>query len=410
MYACACLSALSWKESRKDDMHDFATITLDDLVSADAQRRDTEDKLRGFLEHAEGLVDQYHAVAVEDDTYTLIGEHMKTIMSTWRGCDGSQHVGCMYQVHAAGETVGCAHLRSPKYRPDHLKKLVKSICHACGDADSIPECASFMISDAGKHGNESAFSSAFTVDAKKSMDKHKEMYYFLYNETSIAQRRVYNRGHVKQIEMMHLYTKAPLKLNRLDRKHFEGTNLGNVIGPLKVPGYERCWRLPVNIKDKLLGARGKITQGKGEVKHPEKYVVPAFDDGMVPVSWHSPGEVLYDEIIHSFGLTHMIFMCNLDEEGPFTCIQNKIPSITVTFSEAHRDLLRKRLVTRVWWDLLLKEDSDFYQIGLAEIVGEEKAAAADVPLKTPQKRKAPGSASGSAPRLRRRTKGEQKDE
>ena len=152
-------------------MHDLAAITLDDLVSVEVQMNDTEGKLHGYLETAERIVDQYHNIVVEDDTFTLIGEHMKTIMSTWNLCDGDKHVGCLYQVSASGETAGTAHIRCPKFRPEHLKKLVKSVCYACGDADSISDCVSFMVSDAGKHGNESAFGSAFTIDAKKSMEK-----------------------------------------------------------------------------------------------------------------------------------------------------------------------------------------------------------------------------------------------
>ena len=90
------------------------------------------------------------------------------------------------------------------------------------------------------------------------MDKHKTTFFIQYNEDSVLQRKTKKQGHVDQLEMMHVFSATPVHLEKVRRKHFAGSNLGNVIGPVSVPNFMEVWRVTSDEKQKILGVRSSV--------------------------------------------------------------------------------------------------------------------------------------------------------
>ena len=75
----------------------------------------------------------------------------------------------------------------------------------------------------------------------------------LYEEASLKARKQRVRGinTLRQIEFLHMSTKDAIMIPERSRKHYNGTNKGDVLGPVVLPGWEKTWGLPFNEKRKL---------------------------------------------------------------------------------------------------------------------------------------------------------------
>eukprot|EP00959_Pyramimonas_sp_CCMP1952_P244168 5104201-Pyramimonas_sp.AAC.1 len=58
----------------------------------------------------------------------------------------------------------------------------------------------------------------------------------MFDEVSLAKRRERLSGAavLKQIETMHVYTRYPITLPTKRRKHYQGTNAGDCVGPIQL--------------------------------------------------------------------------------------------------------------------------------------------------------------------------------
>jgi hypothetical protein len=167
---------------------------------------------------------------------------------------------------------------------------------------------------------------------------------------------------------MYVFTKVPLCLERLDRLHFPGSNLGNNVGPVAVPKWESLWMLNNKVKNAMLDVRGKVLAGGADPV--QKYSKPEFGESgdMEPVAWHAAGKELVEEVLHSFKFDKAVFLTCLDDTLPWAALNRKLPCVVLVFSLRHKQQLRTRLV-RLLWDAFRTPGSLWFQPALVDLAG-----------------------------------------
>lgn len=98
------------------------------------------------------------------------------------------------------------------------------------------------------------------------MDGVERAIYITFTEKSIMQRKQLIRGtsSVNQLETMYMLTSAETMMTERSKTHHEGTNMGNVFGPVNLEHPDSMWSLPVKTKHQLYGDHRHRQGGHGE--------------------------------------------------------------------------------------------------------------------------------------------------
>lgn len=214
------------------------------LTTSAERARDTENKLPQWAEYAEKHLDSFLVMLVDDDTTSGVADALKGTAFCKKTGDtesGQNHIGIWYDCKMAGESSSYPHSRPPAFQAGHLRRLVAACCQARGLEEELSPGDLYLIMDAGKHGNESSFNSAFVrIDDEgksQTMKKEKYTYFVTYEEDGLADRKGLVRGAaaLQQVEFLHVYAAHPLQLQKRQRLHYQFSNLGNSIGPVAAP-------------------------------------------------------------------------------------------------------------------------------------------------------------------------------
>ena len=221
-----------------------------------------------------------------------------------------------------------------------------------------------LVLDGGRHGNEAQVGACFVAPSTNAAfpDKHKSLFFVSYEEKSLMARRDVNRGLMNQVEIMSVFSRGPLTLKRTQRKHFDGTTLGNVIGPVAVPRYEDAavWKVDPKVRKDICGAKGEVLVGG---PCPGSAVPKPELQGGEPATWHGSPMMLYEEVLHSFQVSVVIDATMLDDTFALACLKSRTPYIGITMTAEHAQHVRARLMTSLWQEMQ-REGSELYQVGL----------------------------------------------
>lgn len=152
---------------------------------------------------------------------------------------------------------------------EHCKMMVGgSIRSRTDDPDTINDGDVYFIFDAKRHGNESALMKGFAKADGRTMKKEKLMLFITSDEESLKKRRVQVRGHnaIRQCEFLHVVSAGAVITTEKQRRHYSGSNHGDVIGPVVFPDLNNGWQMAFAVKKKLYGpariAVGGTTEGE----------------------------------------------------------------------------------------------------------------------------------------------------
>ena len=332
-------------------------LTIEMLAPPQCIAQDTEGKLHGWLDIAQRYVRTYVKLIVAPDSQDGITEALAgSVLKDMRG-DIKGNVCTLYQIGCAGESSSHPHLRVPSFRgADHLRMYMAAWAALRGDADALQDGDLHLIADGGKRGLEQTFHSCFKKGSdNRAMEKNHHIIMLTYTEDSVAQRRVLNRGAttLDQCEILHVFSKCPIALEHKKRRHYSGSNYGNVMGPIALPKWDDLWMVDVQHKKDLLGKSGKILASNGLDKnlrelHTGDQSKPKFNDTMEPVNWHAIGTAPYEEFVHSFSAKAICHITCFDQDCALACLLNTTHYVGFTFSTAHRDLLYAKLAKDVF--------------------------------------------------------------
>jgi hypothetical protein len=189
-------------------------------------------------------------------------------------------------------------------------------------------------------------------------------------------------------------------LERKQRKHFPGTNLGSFLGPVTAVPYDdpKVWRLTPAEKTKLYGADGAVFNGGA---CPDAVPKPCLPGEVEPASWFPTNPKLLEELVHDFDPKVILRWPEVDHMMAIQAMAAKIPIVLVAFTPHHAVLLKRRIQVMLWQCMSDPQETTLFEIGLARLVNKETPPAED------KKRKAadePEEADGTASKARATSK------
>ena len=195
-------------------------------------------------------------------------------LSTWVGSstagqvrgdhDSGKYVLITYDVKVDGEAITAPTHRIPPYRSPRHKKLTQAVVNTRGECrGELHGGDLYMVWDGGKHGNESSFPNIFVTEEGRLSFKKSQLTQF-YSEQSIVERYKKLAGTmVNQRDSLHIFGKQTLNMNGRKRKHYEGSNRGDMIGPVNLAAYSSptFWRMTEKMKRELFGKQNRVAVG-----------------------------------------------------------------------------------------------------------------------------------------------------
>ena len=145
-----------------------------------------------------------------------------------------------------------------------------------------------------------------------------------------------------------------------------------MIGPVVMPELANCWRETFKDKKKIFGSARIAVGGKGPDDTVDVVKAKREDSTLEPVFFHSNGEQLHEELLHSIAMNFnsvsgIVDFTPGDGNLAHLAVVHKMPYLGFCFTEQHADGLQKHLTRLVWADMQ-KEDSPLYQSGLVGIL------------------------------------------
>ena len=311
-------------------------------------------------------------------------------------------VGYHFDIAKAGEAATRPDLRICPLRDGVYCKLVRTVLQARSDLP--PDEATLgdgefgILIDGGRKGNQARLLAPWKEGTSKATNKNKKgdddeeeveddededdgkkpgfvpaLIQLGLTEESLAQRRQVVRGtaSIKQVQWAHVVASKKVSLPERPRKHFEGSNSGDLISNIKLPplpGNE--WYMTVAQKKKLFGKKNLIPVGGKTVNDDINPIKKRTDDVTEPVCWQSLPEELLEEFVHDFFCKLILDLTPLDAKFAWVCLKLRIAYVAFTFNEDHSEMIYKRL-----YDLLkaalLQEGSGFYNVQFAKAMGVE---------------------------------------
>ncbi len=286
-------------------------LSLSDVVTSAAITADAKSELPGYWQMAETRVDTFVTLIQEagDSASNLASKIEGTVLKDLRGDPGNSYAIFLYDRKQSGQSSSTPHLRLPPLRTAHIKLAVAAFCRARGNQFALTPGDLFLIMDGGS-GSDGGLSSCFAQEDGKTMKKEKHKMYAIFDEASLLTRRDVKRAVPDQLETLSVFSDSTLKLPMKSRKHYKGSNMGNVIGPVVLPRWDGQWRVTQDVKRLILGASGKILVGGAvpqatvqdscaivpALPDKAKYEPPKWADTQEPVCWHGMSEEFYEDL------------------------------------------------------------------------------------------------------------------
>ncbi len=146
----------------KDLPSRLTTELMKDLESQGVKHQDKDDatiKINKWLKFADTTVREKVVLVVEQSSETAFANALKDIRIVSPDTLGTKLV--LYDVKQAGESASRPAYRAPPLRKAHLRKLVGGLLDAQIQKAIIPSCDVFLLTLAGRPGNEHDALAAF---------------------------------------------------------------------------------------------------------------------------------------------------------------------------------------------------------------------------------------------------------
>jgi hypothetical protein len=184
---------------------------------------------------------------------------------------------------------------------------------------------------------------------------------------------------VKQMEMAHILTHNKICLPERPRKHYPGTNCGDVLADVKVPPPEAVWQLTWKEKKQLYGKKQLIAVGgktdAGCVGRDSGQIAKRTDATVEPVIFHPMPPWFYETILSDFFANKVFDLTPTDEEFAYVCLCLHVGYVGICYTQEHKEFIERRLIERLAVDMA-DASTPVYNAAYALAVGKapEKAA------------------------------------
>eukprot|EP00435_Cladocopium_sp_Y103_P011683 s227_g3.t1 len=365
------------------------------MTLAEEQRR----LLKRCENEAKSLVANYVTLAVETMEEAEVLTSLQNSPAGQRRGELAKktHVLVFYDPQEGGEASAQPRLRRPPLRnkkgshAGHLEKCMQTVLGRHGAQwDDLAEGDIYMINDSSRPGNRPCFLNAMVAsNGKVISSKSSKLIYLHISEESLTKRLDRFRGHslgsVQQLQGLHVFTSKVMKLNQHSKDACEGSNRGNVVGPLAMDDYDNgdlTWRVVVQEKFEILGRNGAripAADEQGAAKTRDRFAKE-------PMLFHCLPMAFYQEMLASVDAVAAI---SLAGEGKLAL--QCIPYWGLCFTDKHKECLIDLLAARIFKLMRTSSGGKLYKPELAELWSQLEAGEGTVPTPTP-KAKAKGEA------------------
>lgn len=130
------------------DVPDDGVVDVGQVATPEEQARDTDGKIKQFLEYADRFCRQFVKLIPEPETHTLFAEQLKnTPFNDLHGEPGTNYVLVVYDSKLAGESSSSPHLRPPPFQQARFRKLLHGIFGLRNDFEEVPVGDCFLFLD-----------------------------------------------------------------------------------------------------------------------------------------------------------------------------------------------------------------------------------------------------------------------
>ena len=359
--------------------------------------------------------------------------------------DDSGNVLVLFNSALAQESATYPHLRMPPFRKPQAVRLINAVIShrrslkplnlGAKDADKVDKCKIIpgdllCFLDSGKKKNADLVSKLLVSSKGRwSVIARQEglvgtVTHVQVSERSLKERRQKVRGvcSLNQLQGMNRFRNVSTVIPEVPHKKYEGSNLGNVIGPVPLEKWADSWKLPVEEKRELYGEWRRAVGGRTQGAEPknsdddsddidddvdgEQPTIPSWQMPRAgklvdyePVFWWAFPSEFYEEIISGGFAKHIIDTTPGPGHAAIACLEHEPPLSYLGICMAttdHKLKLKEHLVDH-YLSLMKKEGHAFYTPAYAKLFStgepgtpaQAKGAGAD----KVKKRKAVGKAA-----------------
>jgi hypothetical protein len=212
----------------------------------------------------------------------------------------------------------------------------------------------------------------FLKPFSKAEFKHKTIYMH-YDEKSLADRRERATGTAvfHQLQQMKLLTRWPLSMPTKKRKHYDGSNKGDLMGPVHLTDWSSSWSGTYDEKLEVYGRTHRIAVGGATDEDDNededadamcdlKTIDRHTTDGKEPMFYHGLPQEFYEDLFTSYCIRHCIHLTAGDGSAAKAAMSLRRGYLGICMTDEHMDKLYHHLTS---WMLLQMSDanSPYYQ-------------------------------------------------
>jgi hypothetical protein len=265
----------------------------------------------------------------------------------------------------------------------------------------------------------------FLKPFSKADFKHKTIYMH-YDEKSLADRRERATGTAvfHQLQQMKLLTRWPLSMPTKKRKHYDGSNKGDLMGPVHLADWSSSWSGTYDEKLEVYGRTHRIAVGGATDEDDNEDDDPdamcdggdqpkTFDrhttDGKEPMFYHGLPQTFYEDLFTSYCIRHVIHLTAGDGSAAKAAMTLRRGYLGVCMTEEHLDKLYIHLTS---WMLEQMSDanSPYYQSDMKNVDDASSKKDDDAKKNSAPKEKKPKKDDGSKEKKTKKDKKPKKDD
>lgn len=361
------------KSKTAGDVPETKTIHIGNLSDA---RRDAvlrgKKMVAGLLSSHVQFVDR----SVSDLQAAIAGTGAGRVKGECKGKSMS-YVAVVFASATFGESDSRPRYRMPPLNPDTVRQLLEA---ARGRFDTpadtereLDEGDMFLLFDGGRPGVEGSLLAFFSTLKKARRSVH------LMKDPSSVEGRMERLKNAfaafNCMETVHVITRTPIKDVGRKHRHYPGSLISNVLGPIVLTPYSDSWNLRFGDK-KLLYGKGIIRVG-GKLQdvdvdeeddpqaEQDNKQVKRTDDTVEPTLFHALPYLMWEDLAMTMGWCAVVDLTASDGMLALACVKNGLPYCGVTFTPRHTELLQARL-TKLVTEACCTEGDPLYDASFAK--------------------------------------------
>ena len=391
-----------------------------------------------WLKHVNKTISSHVKFVADQKTISSLEASLKDAPLAMLRGDPTGLVLYHYDVKKAAETHFRPELRIAPLQEKEYKRVVKAILNARKVNNTDPAMVNggevALILDGGRRGNMTRLLAPWKEEAprkRKRSDKYDKgddedvvvddveedeadgsdadskggfqvkILQVAYTEASVARRRALSRGtaSLHQVEWAHILAGKAINLPERPRKHYEGTNCGDLLIGVEIPPLENEWHVSVKEKAVYLGKKKLIDPASAgsAVAAPAGSAAEAREDAVqVPFCYHSMPENFYAELIHMFFAKLVLDLTPFDARFAWVALRSRIGYCGLANNEEHAEAMRRQL-RHLTFKGMLDQNSGLYNAAYAAAVEQHSPPPAGQTSVAKGKVKAKAAASKAPP-------------